>query len=177
YVLATVQLPDGASLQRTKRVLDELSEVAGKIPGVDQVIAISGVSALDNNSTLANAGVAYIVLKPWSERGKGQDLRSLFATFNREFAAVRDARVVVFPPPPIQGIGNAGGFAMQVELRDGSFDLLKLQAVTNTLVKDAQAQSALQRVTTSFRSAVPQMKVEVDRAKAETLQVSIDDVF
>jgi hydrophobic/amphiphilic exporter-1 (mainly G- bacteria), HAE1 family len=177
YVLATVQLPDGASLQRTKRVLDRLSEVAAKIPGVEQVIGISGVSALDNNSTLANAGVAYIVLKDWSLRGKGEDLRSLFQTFNREFAAIEDARVVAFPPPPIQGIGNAGGFAMQIELRDGSFDLMKLQSIVNTVIKDAQTQSGLQRVTSSFRSTVPQVKVEVDRAKAETLQVPIDDVF
>src|SRR5262249_42983537 len=76
-----------------------------------------------------------------------------------------------------RGIGNAGGFAMQLELRDGSFDLTKLQTTTNTVVKDAQTQSGLQRVTSSFRSTVPQLKVEVDRAKAETLQVSIDDVF
>ena len=63
------------------------------------------------------------------------------------------------------------------QLRDGSFDLAKLQTITNAVVKDAQTQSGLQRVTSSFRSTVPQMKVEVDRAKAETLQVSIDDVF
>ena len=87
------------------------------------MIAISGVSALDNNSTLANAGVAYVVLKDWSVRGKGEDLRSLFQQFNRDFAVITEARIVAFPPPPIQGIGNAGGFAMQLELRDGSFDL------------------------------------------------------
>jgi len=177
YVLVTVQLPDGASIVRTKRVLDQVSEIAGKNPAVANVIAISGVSALDNNSTLANAGVAYVVLKDWSERGKGEDLRSLFQQFNRDFAVIEQARIVVFPPPPIQGIGNAAGFAMQLELRDGSFDLTKLQTTTNTVVKDAQTQSGLQRVTSSFRSTVPQLKVEVDRAKAETLQVSIDDVF
>jgi HAE1 family hydrophobic/amphiphilic exporter-1 len=177
YVLAMVQLPDGASLQRTKRVLDRVSEIAGKTPGVDQVIAISGVSAIDSNSTLANAGVAYIVLKDWSVRGKEQNLRALFQTFTREFAVIEEAKVVVFPPPPIQGIGNAGGFTLQIELRDGSFDLAKLQAVTNAVVKEAQTQTALQRVTTSFRSTVPQVKVDVDRAKAETLQVTIDDVF
>src|SRR5256886_16114026 len=66
---------------------------------------------------------------------------------------------------------------MQLQLRYDSFDLAKLQAVTNALVKDAQTQSGLQRVTTSFRATVPQLKVDVDRAKAETLQVSIDDVF
>src|SRR5437870_6603291 len=177
YVLVTVQLPDGASLVRTKRVLDQVSEIAGKNAAVENVIAISGVSALDNNSTLANSGVAYVVLKDWSERGKGEDLRSLFQQFNRDFAAITEARIVVFPPPPIQGIGNAGGFAMQLELRDGSFDLTKLQTTTNTVIKDAQTQSGLQRVTSSFRSTVPQLKVDVDRAKAETLQVSIDDVF
>jgi HAE1 family hydrophobic/amphiphilic exporter-1 len=177
YVLVTVQLPDGASLLRTKRVLDQVSTIAGKNPAVENVIAISGVSALDNNSTLANAGVAYVVLKDWSVRGKGEDLLSLFKQFNQNFAPINEARIVVFPPPPIQGIGNAGGFAMQLELRDGSFDLTKLQTLTNTVVKDAQTQSGLQRVTSSFRATVPQLKVDVDRAKAETLQVSIDDVF
>src|SRR5229473_100048 len=177
YVLVTAQLPDGASLVRTKRVLDQVSEIAGKNPAVANVIAISGVSALDNNSTLANAGVAYVVLKDWIERGKGEDLQSLFQQFNRDFAAVTEARIVVLPPPPIQGIGNAGGFAMQLELLDGSFDLTKLQTTTNAVVKDAQTQSGLQRVTSSYRSTVPQLKVDVDRAKAETLQVSIDDVF
>src|SRR6266536_3265924 len=177
YLLVAAQLPDGAALDRTQRVMDQISEVAGKTAGVEQVISIAGISALDNNSTLANAGVAYVVLKDWSERGKGEDLRSLFQQFNRDFAAIEQARIVVFPPPPIQGIGNAGGFAMQLELRDGSFDLTKLQTTTNTVVKDAQTQSGLQRVTSSFRSTVPQLKVDVDRAKAETLQVSIDDVF
>src|SRR6266404_5985351 len=115
YLLVTVQLPDGASLVRTKRVLDQVGAIAGKNPAVANVIGISGVSALDNNSTLANAGVAYVVLKDWSERGKGEDLQSLFQQFNRDFAAITEARIVVFPPPPIQGIGNAGGFAMQIE--------------------------------------------------------------
>jgi HAE1 family hydrophobic/amphiphilic exporter-1 len=89
-VLVTAQLPDGASLVRTERVLDQISGLAGKNPAVANVIAISGVSALDNNSTLANAGVAYVVLKDWSERGKGEDLLSLFQQFNRDFAAIAE---------------------------------------------------------------------------------------
>jgi len=93
-------------------VLDQVSEIAGKNPAVANVTAISGVSVLDNSSTLANAGVAYVILKDWSERGKGEDLRSLFQQFNRDFAAIEHARIVVFPPP-IQGIGNAAGFAMR----------------------------------------------------------------
>jgi HAE1 family hydrophobic/amphiphilic exporter-1 len=177
YFLVAAQLPDGASLDRTRRVMEQVSEVAGRVPGVNQVIAISGVSVLDNNSSLANAGVAYVVLKDWSERGKGQDLRGMFESLNHAFTGFEDARILVYPPPPIQGIGNAAGFAMQVQLRDGSFDLAKLQAVANNIVRAAHSQTGLQRVTTSFRSGVPQLKVEVNRTKAEALQVSIDDVF
>src|SRR5260370_35795245 len=73
YVLVTAQLPDGASLLRTKRVLDHISEIAGKNPAVANVIGISGVSAIDNNTTLANAGVANVVLKDCSERGTRAD--------------------------------------------------------------------------------------------------------
>ena len=177
YVLVSAQLPGGASLSRTTAMLDRVTEIARKTPGVEQVIAISGVSALDNNSTLANAGVAYVVLKDWSKRGKDEDLRSLVENLNRELGTVKDARILVLPPPPIQGIGNAGSFAMQLELRDGSFDLAKLESITNTIVRQAQTQSALQHVASNFRTTVPQMKVDVDRVKAETLQVSLDDVF
>jgi HAE1 family hydrophobic/amphiphilic exporter-1 len=173
YLLAAVQLPDGAALGRTQEVLAQVSAIAEKDPAVDQVIAISGISVLDNNATLANAGVAYIVLKDWSKR---EDLRTVFPRISQALGAV-DARVTVLPPPPIQGIGNAGGFTLQVELRDGSSDFEKLQSITNTMVMNAQSQSALQRVQTSFRATAPQLRVEVDRVKAQTLHVSIDQVF
>src|SRR6202022_2752464 len=122
YLLVAVQLPDGAALDRTQRVLQQVSELSGKTPGVEQVIRISGISALDNSSSLANAGVAYLILKEWSERGPGQDLRSLFVGLNEKLSVIPEARVLVIPPPPIQGIGNAAGFAMQVQLRDGNSD-------------------------------------------------------
>ena len=177
YLLAAVQLPDGASLDRTQKVMDQVSTISGKTPGVAHVLAISGISALDNSASLANAGVAYLVLKDWSERGAGEDLRSLVVGLNQSLAAIADARIAVLPPPPIQGIGNAAGFAMQVELRDGSSDFNKLQAVTNAIVANAQTQSSLQRVSSPFRSMVPQFNVEVDRVKIQTLHVSTDQVF
>src|SRR5271167_1394438 len=144
YLLVAVQLPDGAALDRTQSVLDQISEMAGKTPGVEQVISIAGISALDNSSSLANAVVAYLILKEWSERGPGQDLRSLFVDLNAKMTAIPEARILVIPPPPIQGIGNAAGFAMQVQLRDGNFDFGELQAITGALVANAQTQSALQ---------------------------------
>ena len=177
YLLAAVQLPDGAALDRTQRVLDSVSEMAGKTPGVEEVISIAGISALDSSSSLANAGVAYLILKDWSARGPGEDLRSLVVGLNQKLAAIPEARILVIPPPPIQGIGNAAGFAMQIELRDGNSDFGKLQAITAAMVASAQTQSALQRVSSSFRSMVPQFDVEIDRIKTQTLHVTTDQVF
>lgn len=177
YLLVAVQLPDGAALDRTQRVLQQIGDIAGKTPGVDQVIGISGISALDASSSLANAGVAYLILKEWSERGPGQDLRSLFVGLNEKLSAIPEARILVIPPPPIQGIGNAAGFAMQLQLRDGNADYGKLQAITNAIVANASTQSELQRVSSPFRALVPQFDVEVNRIKTQTLQVSTDQVF
>src|SRR6202048_2891228 len=177
YLLAAVQLAGGASLDRTQRVLSEVSEMAGKSGGVEQVISIAGISALDSSASLANAGVAYLILNDWSARGPGQDLRSLVVGLNQKLGAIQEARILVIPPPPIQGIGNAAGFAMQVELRDGNSDFGTLQAITGAIVANAQTQSALQRVSSPFRSMVPQFDVEVDRIKTQTLHVTTDQVF
>ena len=177
YLIATAQLPDGASLERTQKVLDRISEIAHKTPGVAQVVTIAGISALDNSAALANAGVAYIILKDWSRRGSGQDLLSLYTGLNRSLDAITEARSLVLPPPPIQGIGNAFGATMQLELRDNSFDLAKLQAAVDAMVANGGTQSSVQRIQTSYRSGVPQYTVAVDRVKAETLHVSVDQVF
>ena len=177
YLLAAVQLPDGASLDRTQRVLDQVTEMTGKTPGVAQVISIAGISALDNSSSLASAGVSYLILKDWDKRGPEEDLRSLVIGLNKKLEAIPEARILVIPPPPIQGIGNAAGFAMQIELRDGNSDFGKLQAITQAVVANAQTQSALQRVSSPFRSMVPQFDIEVDRIKTQTLHVTTDQVF
>ncbi|MDR6634834.1 HAE1 family hydrophobic/amphiphilic exporter-1 [Phyllobacterium sp. 1468] len=177
YLLAAVQLPDGAALGRTEKSLEALGKVAKETPGVSQVITIAGISALDNNSALANAGLAYIMLDDWSKRGPGEDLASLYKTLNAKLKGVGEGRVLVLPPPPIQGIGNAGGFTMQTELRDGSFDLAKLQSLTNAIVKAAESQSGIQSVNAPFQANAPQYTVEIDREKIESLQLTTDLVF
>jgi HAE1 family hydrophobic/amphiphilic exporter-1 len=177
YLVVAVQLPDGASLERTQKAMDEVAAVAKKTPGVDQVVTVAGISPLDNSASLANAGVAYVTLKPWSERGKGQDLLSLFIGMNRAMQEVMDARVLVVPPPPIQGVGNASGSTMQLELRDGSYDFRKLQGLANAIVEAGSTQTAFQRMLTTFRSDAPQYRIDVDRVKAQTLHVNVDQVF
>jgi hydrophobic/amphiphilic exporter-1 (mainly G- bacteria), HAE1 family len=174
YLLVAVQLPDGASLERTQTTLGQISTIARADPAVDHVVTIAGVSPLDNSAVLANAGVAYVVLKDWSKRA---DLQVLFPRLAGQLGTVDTANVLVVPPPPIQGIGNDAGFTMQVELRDGSTDFAKLQSVTNAIVANARSQSALQMVSTTFRAVAPQIRVDVDRVKAETLHVSVDQVF
>jgi hydrophobic/amphiphilic exporter-1 (mainly G- bacteria), HAE1 family len=103
YMIALVQLPDGAALERTQKTLDKVFEIARKTPGVARVVNIAGVSALDNSATLSSAGVAYIILKDWSERGEGEDLMSLFNKLNADLAAIPEADILVMPPPPDPG--------------------------------------------------------------------------
>ncbi|MDR6758113.1 HAE1 family hydrophobic/amphiphilic exporter-1 [Mycoplana sp. BE70] len=179
YVLIAPQLPDGASKERTDAVMQQVGKIAEETPGVDQVLTISGISALDNNASLPNAGVAYVVLKDWDVRGKekGQDLLSIYNHLNDALRAVLGANVLVLVPPPIQGIGNATGFTMQVEIRNGDFDYALLQSLASTVMQHGSAQSALQRLGSSFRASVPQLSVTVDRIKAETLGVEVGQVF
>ncbi len=179
YVMISVQLPDGAALERTETVLHKVTDIARDTPGVDQVVAISGISVLDNSATLPNAGVAYVILKNWSERSKagGTDLLSLYLRLSAALDKMPEAIGLVLVPPPIQGIGNANGFTMQVELRDGTFDYTKLQTLARNIVRRGNSQSGLQRLNTTFRAEVPQLQVVVDRVKAESLNVSVGDVF
>jgi HAE1 family hydrophobic/amphiphilic exporter-1 len=179
YMLIGVQLPDGASLQRTDAAMAQVSAIAQATPGVHRVVALSGMSVLDSNAALANAGVAYIILDDWGVRDKkqGQDLRSIVMHIARATEVLQDGRAFPLVPPAIQGIGNAGGFQIQVEQRDGSFDYVKLQNATANLLQQAGTQSGLTNMVTSFRAGAPHVRVEVDRAKAETLKVSIGEVF
>ncbi len=179
YVVVALQLPDGASLERTQTALSRVSTIARAVPGVDQVIEIAGVSPLDNNASLSSAAAAYVMLKDWGERAraKGEDLRSLYFHLQSALDTLPDGKALVIVPPPIQGIGNSNGFTMQVEMRDGNFDWQKLQRITGTVIADAASQTALQHVATPFRAEVPQLAVDVDRTKAETLHVAVGDVF
>ncbi|HEY1261548.1 MAG TPA: efflux RND transporter permease subunit [Stellaceae bacterium] len=179
YVMIAAQLPDGASLGRTTAALDWATKIAQETPGVEQVIAISGLSALDNFADLANAGVCFVMFKPWDERSKkqGTDIISIAEHLQNTLNSAPDGRLFVLPPPPIQGIGNAGGFQMQAELLGGSFDYQKLNNATQAIVKKAEADPGLTHVLTTFRPSAPQVAVTVDRDRAQTLRVSVGDVF
>lgn len=179
YLIVAVQLPQGASLERTEAALARAGAIAREQPGVAQVVQIAGISPLDNNASLASAGAIFVVLKDWSQRPPGSpgDLRKLYPRLQAALGSLPDGRALVLVPPPIQGIGAANGFNMQVELRDGSQDWGRLQALADTIVRDAGTQSGLAHVSTSFQAFAPQLEVVVDRTKAQTLGVSVGDIF
>jgi hydrophobic/amphiphilic exporter-1 (mainly G- bacteria), HAE1 family len=177
YVIAGVQLPDGASLERTEQIMDRITAIARATPGVEHAVAIGGISVLDNNASLANAGAIYVVLKDWRERGRGEDLRSLYPKLADELSGLEEGVAFVLVPPPIQGVGNAAGFQMEVELRDDSFDFEKLQNVGRAIAEKGGTQSGIERIMSPFRAGAPQLLVAVDRTKAETLGVPLGDVF
>ncbi|KTD49978.1 RND multidrug efflux transporter MexF [Legionella quinlivanii] len=177
YLVLSVLLPDGASLGRTDEVLNRLSSEISKIGGIDNVIAIDGISLLDNNANLANAGVLYVMFKDWSLRGKDEDLLALYTKLNDIAKKTKDAKLLVVVPPPIQGLGLSGGFQMQVELQDGSFDYQKLQSVTDHLIDNGNHDPVLQNLMTSFRANVPQVAAPINRTKAESLGVTVGDAF
>jgi HAE1 family hydrophobic/amphiphilic exporter-1 len=143
------------------------------------VITIAGVSILDNNATLANAGVNYVMMEDWSKRAKakGQDLLSIAEGLQKRLEAVSDGRAFVVPPPAIQGIGNAGGFQMQTELLGGSFNYQKLSEATNGVINAAKSGDQIQRILTTFSTGAPHVALTVDRVQAESQKVQVGDVF
>jgi HAE1 family hydrophobic/amphiphilic exporter-1 len=176
YMIMSVQLPDSASIGRTNEVLASLSERVLKLPSVSSDLTISGSSLMDNSASLANAGIIYVMLKPWAERGSKEGLLPVYKELNELAATEPEAKVVAVPPPPIQGLGQSGGFQGVLELRDGSFDYTKLQYIADQLVRAGNAQSGLAGLFTTYRALAPQLIANIDRTKARGLDVEIGNV-
>ena len=177
YLVAAVQLPSGSSLERTDTVLKDVESRVKEQPGVAEVITVAGVSAFDGNASLPNAGLAYIMLKPWDQRDKSQGLLPVYQGISKRLADLPDGLAVVVPPPSIQGVGNTGGFTMMVQLTDGSSDFSRLSEAAHAVAGRALADGRLQgaQVTSSFDA--PQLGVSIDREKAARLGVPVNDVF
>ena len=174
YLLAGVQLPDAASLQRTQEVANQISAIFERTEGISDWVTIGGYSMLD--STMAsNAATFYVVLDPFDERG---DLPQevILANLRREFFAIEQGVPFVFVPPAIQGIGVAGGFQMEVQDR-GGLGATALQQTAIELVRDGNAQSGLTGLNTTYRANVPQLFVDVNRTQALRMGVPLGNVF
>ena len=178
YLLVNVQMPDASSIERTDAVITQLSNLALKTKGIQDAFAVSGFSILTRSNSSA-AGLLFLRLKPFSQRA-GVTSMTAEAIGNRlgqQFSKVEGGQAVVLLPPAVRGIGNAGGFTMQVEDRSGSATPQQLQAATQHLIDAARSRPELSRLFSTFRASVPQIYVNVDRVKAKKQNVQVTDVF
>lgn len=176
WLLVNVELPDSASVQRTAEVMQEVSKIALKTPGVAHTLSISGNSILIS-ATASNYGSMFIILDPFEDR-KTFDLNGLviFLHLRKLYPElVSDAEISVFPPPPVNGLGATGGFNLMVEDRANQGpDALQKQA--DYLVKTGTDNPKLAGVMTLYRPHTPQVRVDVDRSKARSMGVLVQDV-
>src|SRR5437660_1285598 len=175
YVIVAIQLPDGASLERTDAVVRRASDVILATPGVQFAVAFAGFSGATRANS-ANAGAIFVGPKPWEERRHGPTANELIATLQRRLSEIEEATIFVIPPPPVQGLGTSGGFKLLVQDRGGQ-GFRALQDATDTYVGATRANADVARVFTTFRASAPQLYADIDRVKAEKLGVPLANVF
>jgi len=176
YAMYAVQLPDASSLERTQAVVEKLEKVLATMPGVKDVIAVTGFSLLDG-ATMSNGAALWVVFDDFSERiPDGHDLENILMQMTIAGGKIQEARIMQFPPPPISGIGNAGGFQLQVEDMTG-IGLPALQKITNDLSAEGMKDPSIASAYTTFRANVPQLFADIDRTKAKTLNIQLSEIF
>ncbi len=176
YLFVAVQLPEGASLQRTDDVLKQVEEIVVNTPGVRSALGIAGMNIL-NSLNFPNSALMFVSLKPWEERKSPETHATAIAReWTKKFYAIPGARAFAFGPPPLPGYGNVSGFSMQLQDRSGG-SIEQLAGYVNQLTEAASKRPELARVSTTFNPATPQVKVELDREKCRTLGVTVDSVF
>ena len=176
YLVGFAQLPYGATLERTEKVIREMSEIALKEPGVESAIAFPGLS-INGFINSSSAGIVFVSLKPFEQR-RSADL-SGFAISRKlqgKYFGLRDAFIAIFPPPPVMGLGTIGGFKLQVEDRtDQGYETL--DRVMREVTAKARKAPELAGVFSSYNISVPQLFADLDRTKAMQLGVDVQDVF
>lgn len=176
YLVSFAQLPDAASLDRTEAVIREMSRIALEHPGVDSAVAFPGLS-INGFTNSPNSGIVFVTLKPFDQR-KDPSLSAgaIAGQLNQQFASIKESFVAIFPPPPVMGLGTIGGFKLQVEDR-ANLGYAELFKQTQNIVAKAWQTPDLTGIFSSFQVNVPQIDVDVDREKAMTHGVLLDDIF
>ncbi|MBI1825113.1 MAG: efflux RND transporter permease subunit [Planctomycetes bacterium] len=177
YLVVNTQLPDGASLERTEAVVSRLAQMAGDTPGVAHTIAVPGYSIL-SSTNIPNLGGMFVILAPFEERKTNPALSGprIAAELRRKFVGVQEAVVAVFGAPPVDGLGNTGGFKMQIQDRADA-GIAPLQEGVESVVSTGNAQPGLIGLFSSFRANQPQIFVDLNRTQAKSLSVALTDIF
>jgi multidrug efflux pump len=176
YLVMFAQLPDGASLERTQAVADRAAQIARETPGIGHTVEFAGFSVVSFGNS-SNAATIFLPLKPYDER-RGPNLTSdaIAHELTMRLSVIQDAFIGVFGPPPVNGLGTVGGFKLMLQDRGGA-GLVGLQSNANAMMAAAAGDPRLQGVFSTFRASVPQLFLDVDRVKAKSMGVSLDDVF
>ncbi|MGC2423306.1 MAG: multidrug efflux RND transporter permease subunit [Nitrospirota bacterium] len=175
YAIIVTVLPPGASQPRLQRLAYKVNSILKKTPGVATWVTIGGFSVLDF-ANVSNISSTFFAYKDWSVRGTALSQEVIIAHINQELAGVEDGLAFVAIPPPIRGLGQTGGFQMLVEDR-GGLGMDQLKRSTDELVQAGNSQAGLKGLQSTLNVGNPQLYLNVDRTKAESLQVSVSDVF
>jgi HAE1 family hydrophobic/amphiphilic exporter-1 len=176
YVLLIVQLPDAATIERTVAIMGQVSEMALNIPGVDNVQEIQGYNVIDALKQ-SNAGVSFVVLKPWEERTTPDtQIDAILKNLQDQVNQIPGARILVANAPSIPGLGSTGGFTFEIQDLNGQ-GMEALNKASTHFIDEAHKRPELTGVYTTFNAEVPQRFLDVDRVKAKTRGVSITDIF
>ncbi|MFB3884183.1 MAG: efflux RND transporter permease subunit [Thermodesulfobacteriota bacterium] len=175
YAVLVYRLPEGASQPRSEEVANKINTILKKTAGVEFWVVIGGLSILDG-ANVSNISTTFVVYRPWKERGSALNQDRIVSSINRELAGVQEAQAFVVIPPPIRGLGQTGGFQLMVEDRR-RLGLAELQRAVMELVQEGNSQTGLQNLATTFSVSSPQLYLDIDRTKAESLQVPLSNVF
>jgi hydrophobe/amphiphile efflux-1 (HAE1) family protein len=175
YVFAVIQLPNGASLERTEAVAEKVRKIVAAEDGVEDVLPVTGLNFL-TNANQSNTAVEFAVLKPWHERSRTAS--QIVAALRPKLLGVPEAVVLTFDPPSIPGIATTGGFEFEVEDLTGR-GARALDDATEALLAEARKQPELnaRALFTSFGTSTPEYSFELDRTKAKLLGLKLQDVF
>jgi HAE1 family hydrophobic/amphiphilic exporter-1 len=176
YAIVVVQLPDGASLSRTDKVVREASEIIRNTPGVRDAVAFAGFSGATFTNA-SNAGVIFAAFDSFEERlAAGHSADQIIGTLFGAMQSLQEAFIIAIPPPPVPGIGNSGGFKMQLQERD-SADMRPILNLAYQIAGQANQTPGLTGVFTTFSASSPQFFLQIDRDKARILNVEIPQIF
>jgi hydrophobe/amphiphile efflux-1 (HAE1) family protein len=177
YFFVVIQLPDGASLERTDTAAKKVRDILSHEPGVDLVGSISGLNFL-TGAAQSNSAVEFAILKPWDQRPPSQSASALVASVRPKLLGIPEAFALSFDPPSIPGLGTTGGFEFEIEDLTGRGSTA-LNDATQAVIAEARKQPELnaQQLFTSFSTSTPQFKYDLDRNKAKLLGLSLPDVF
>ncbi|SMP73429.1 hydrophobe/amphiphile efflux-1 (HAE1) family protein [Neorhodopirellula lusitana] len=176
YLIVAIQLPDGASLARTDEITKQVAKIGGGVDGVKHAVGIAGLSGATFTIS-PSAAVTFLPLEDAKGRAaRGRDLATIVGELRGKMQGINGAKIFVIEPPPVRGIGRGGGYKMYVQDKRGA-GIKTLNEVTWGMVADANEQPGLVQVFSNFRIEVPQIEAEVDRTKAQMLDIPIDQIF